>query len=53
MIVETATIYALSALGLTMIIVWVYFAIFFMVIGSIVGLIALVFRPILDIITVR
>ena len=53
MIVETATVWALSALGIIMVSVWVYFAIFFMMIGAIVGIISVVFRSIFDIISFR
>lgn len=51
--VETATVWSLSALGIVMISIWVYFAIFFVLIGAIVGIIALVLRPIFDIIHFR
>lgn len=49
MIIETATVYALSALALSMIIISVYFMIFFLVFFVAGYLILLVFKPIIRI----
>lgn len=50
MVIETATVWALSSLLLSMIIIAVYFAIFFFIFFVVGWGISLVIRPILEII---
>jgi hypothetical protein len=50
MTTSTAAVFALSALGVTMTSVWIYFAVFFFMLAVIFGMIAVVFRSIFDII---
>ncbi len=51
MIVATASVYAMSALALMMIIIAVYFTIFFMIFYGIAGVILLVLRPVLKLLS--
>ncbi len=50
MIISTATIFALSALFITMLIVLVYFLIFFLLMYALGKIIAILFRPIFNLI---